>query len=167
MNKRTLGFTIVELVTVLVILGIISATVLPKFFGSDNFEAHPFRAQLISALRLTQQRAMQQTDGGDNYCHQVVINNDRYGVLNRVSANCSTETDLTTLSPDQTGKIVESRYDITFVLVGSANPSVIGFDSMGRPTQDCSSGCEIQVSQTEVSESLKIRIESEGYIHAI
>ena len=167
MKIKQAGFTLVEMVTVIIIIGILSAVVLPRFTGSDSFEAYPFRAQLISALRLTQQRAMQQTNSADTYCHQLVIAGDRYGVVNRVSANCATETNLAALDPDLSGHIVESRYDIEFSVKNKSNPSVISFDSMGRPGDDCSGGCEILIRQTDINESLSIEIESEGYIHAI
>lgn len=165
--NRVSGFTLVEMITVIIIIGILSVVILPKFTGSDSFEAHPFRAQLISALRLTQQRAMQQTNPSDNYCHQIVIDDDRYGVENRVSASCGTETNLSSLDPDLSGHIVDSRYDIEFSVKNKSNPSIIGFDSMGRPLADCSGGCEILIKQTDIDETLSIKIESEGYIHAI
>ena len=62
MKKSQHGFTLVELVTIIILIGILAVNVLPTFDGSASYEAHSHRAQLISALRLTQQRAMQQTD---------------------------------------------------------------------------------------------------------
>ena len=158
------GFTLVEVVIVLILIGILSVTAATKFFGSAPYEAYTFRASLLSDLRLTQQRAMQQTHSA--FCHQLILNDTRYGIADRT--DCSV-TDLTTLDPtalDQTDLIVDtSRYDITFSIVGKVNPSAISFDSMGRPQGDCNNGCDISVVST--LDTVVIRIEPEGYIHAI
>ena len=158
------GFTLVEVVIVLILVSILSVTAANKFFGSAPYEAYTFRASLLSDLRLTQQRAMQQTHS--SFCHQLILNNNRYGIPDRTDC---TIIDLSTLDPnalDKTDLIVDmSRYNITFTLVGNANPSIIGFDNMGRPQGDCNGGCDISVSSS--LDTVTIRIEPEGYIHAI
>jgi MSHA pilin protein MshC len=55
-NNR--GFTIVELVVVIVVLGIISAVAVPKFFDLKGYEEIAFRDELVSALRFAQKRAV-------------------------------------------------------------------------------------------------------------
>lgn len=165
MNTKQIGFTIIELIMVIILIGILAVAVLPKFDGTASYEAHTHRAQLIAALRLTQQRAMQQTDTGDGYCHQLVFDDveDRYGIPNRV--------DCTTTDPvfpdgwlaDATGHTVNSDYQVTFNINGLANPQTVGFDWMGRPTKSCNGGCEINVVSSV--ETLKLFIEEEGYIN--
>ncbi len=158
------GFTLVEVVIVLILVGILSVTAAQKFFGSAPYEAYTFRASLLSDLRLTQQRAMQQTHS--TFCHQLILNNTRYGIPDRTDC---TATDLSSLDPnalDKTDLIVDtSRYNITFSIVGKSNPSIISFDNMGRPQDDCSGGCDISVVSD--LDTVSIRIEAEGYIHAI
>jgi len=172
MKKNQIGFTLIELITVIILISILAVAVLPKFDGTASYEAHTHRAQLISALRLTQQRAMQQTDSTDGYCHQLIFDSDsdvsRYGVPDRVDC---TNTSFADWEPDSTGFEVESRYQVSFAIDGKTNPSAVTFDSMGRPIinatigNDCSGGCIINV-QSGV-ETLQIQIESEGYVHAI
>ena len=167
--KKSHGFTLVELVTVIILIGILAVSVLPKFDGTASYEAHTQRAQLISALRLTQQRAMQQTDSGDNYCHQLIFDNttSRYGVPNRI--DCTITVFPNNWEPDATGLVVE---DITFTLDGQINNIAVTFDNMGRPTDNpspallnnCAGGCIINVQSS--IETLQIKIESEGYVHA-
>ena len=170
--QKERGFTIIELITVIILIGIMAVTVLPKFDGTASYEAHSHRAQLISALRLTQQRAMQQTDINDGYCHQLIFDNDsdvsRYGVPDRLNCNV---TSFIGWEPDATGFVVEDRYQVNFSINGLSNPSAITFNSMGQPVSNaslennCAGGCIINV-QSDI-ETLQIKIESEGYIHAI
>ena len=173
MKKHQIGFTIIELITVIILIGILAVAVLPKFDGTASYEAHSHRTQLISALRLTQQRAMQQTSPdmdlgtGDAYCHHIVFDSSepRYGVPNRLDCD---DTDFTgwDAENDPTGHQVETRYDITFSIAGSAN-KLVSFNWLGQPN-DCDdngvAGCTIDVGSAV--ETLKIVIENEGYIHA-
>lgn len=158
------GFTTIELVTVIIIVAILAVNVLPKFDGTSSYQAHTHRAQLISALRLTQQRAMQQTDTA-NYCHQLILEADRYGIDNRI--DCSKQ-DIyrTDWVPDLTGHIVEQGNNITFSIGGSSSKKIVSFDDLGKPraNSSCAGGCIITIDSP--ASTLTIIIESEGYIHA-
>jgi len=52
------GFTLVELVMTLVILGVISAVSLPKFFSASTFDERYFHDDLLSAARYSQRLAI-------------------------------------------------------------------------------------------------------------
>jgi len=167
------GFTLIELIAVILLIAIVAVSVAPKFDGTASYEAHTHRAQLIAALRLTQQRAMQQTDSTEtiegNYCHQIVFDVSLYGIPDRVDcSNTSFPTPIKDWIPDGTGHKVDDRYQITFNINGQVNPKSVGFDWMGRPTGDCITGgvvgCEINIIHPS-EKSLKITIEAEGYIH--
>lgn len=45
------GFTLVELITVMVLVGILSLTALPRFFDTRDFTGQGFYDELISAVR--------------------------------------------------------------------------------------------------------------------
>lgn len=160
---KTKGFTLIELVLVIVLLGILAVSVTSKFSSSDPYEAFSFRNSLIASLRLAQQRAMQQTN--TTYCHQIIIAADgkSFGVPDRT--DCDEDTFPVGWQPDATGLIVDDSYNTTFQINGVANPGTISFDALGVPQDDCDGGCTINVISSE--ETLQVKIESQGYIHAI
>jgi len=152
--KASKGFTIIELVLVIVLMGILSVTVAPKFFGSNGFEEYAYQAEVIATLRSIQLRAMQQTSIGSNECHTVIITSKLLTVDDNCAANSenSLGETLNNLAVE-----VDSNHSVTFI------PDIsFSFDSMGRPVS-CSSPCEINFTGND---NLKVTIESEGFIHA-
>lgn len=50
--------TVIELVTVIVILGILAAIALPRFIGRNAFDQRGFRDQVVSSIRFARQAAV-------------------------------------------------------------------------------------------------------------
>lgn len=50
--------TVVELITVIVILGVLAAVALPRFVGRNAFDQRGFRDQLVSSIRFARQEAI-------------------------------------------------------------------------------------------------------------
>lgn len=69
---RNKGFTLVELVAVIVILGILAVYVAPRFFTNQGDDVHAAQISLLSLLRLQQQRAMQDTENTLSYGVDVI-----------------------------------------------------------------------------------------------
>lgn len=60
-QKRFEGFTFLELLIVIVLVAVVSATALPKFFGKVGVEELTTQDQVLAYLRLQQTKAMQDT----------------------------------------------------------------------------------------------------------
>ena len=56
--KRNEGFTLIELISVIIILGILASTAGGLFATKENFEASVLKNQLLSSFRLSQQLAL-------------------------------------------------------------------------------------------------------------
>lgn len=155
--NKSRGFTTIELVVTLIILGILSATIIPKFFTSNGFEEFTYRNEVITKLRSIQLRAMQQTNSAE--CHVVLVNQFKLGIPDDCDITPSFTNDWTA---GTTGVLIDSTNGAKFNVNGG-NYFFI-FDHMGRP-DGCNDPCLIIIEGGE--SSLTIKIESEGYIHAL
>jgi MSHA pilin protein MshC len=55
--KQAAGFTLVELVTTMIVLGILAAVAIPRMTGSNEFRALEFHDRTVAALRFAQKSA--------------------------------------------------------------------------------------------------------------
>lgn len=58
MNAAQKGFTMVELITVMVVIGIVSAVAAPMILGSNSMAGPAFRSELAAMLRYAQKSAV-------------------------------------------------------------------------------------------------------------
>jgi len=132
------GFTLVELITVMVIVGILAVSVLPRFFTVSDFENRGSADQVKSLLRFAQKTAIAQHRN-----ISVVISG---GVA---SPNCTTT--LAGASPELTCQVKSTV---------TAGAGTYTFNALGQPT--AGTAC-ITVSG---SNALKVEAET-GYVHSV
>lgn len=149
-SKAVYGFTLIELIVVLIIISIMAVTVLPKFFGSTGYQEYTYQAEVITKLRSIQIRAMQQTDPTSTQCHTIVVTATALGVPEKCDLNLAEG-----WQGETTSVVIQPEHTVTFDFP-SGNFS---FDGMGRPS--CSS-CSISVKGDS---TLSVVIEPEGYIY--
>jgi MSHA pilin protein MshC len=137
------GYTLIELIVVIVILAVISVSIAPRFFTAGGTSEYLYQDQLLNLLRRVQIQAMQCTD-----CITPVVN---------VSASSAVIGSAACNDADSTALLwVAARDAVTLAPAGS-----ISFDNLGRPA--CSAGSCTIVLQGQTT--LNVCIESEGYIH--
>lgn len=157
-NKNS-GFTLIELIIVIILISILAVTIIPKLLSSKGFEEYTYRDELIIKLRSIQLRTMQQTN--NSTCQKIQVSNSVIGLLattpNAATCEVSYAGDFTTV-------IINDSHDITFTI--SEELSSFSFSSLGRPLGcDVITPCEITLTVTGES-TLDIKINSEGYIYA-
>ncbi|MDB4470799.1 GspH/FimT family pseudopilin [Deltaproteobacteria bacterium] len=130
-TRSNSGFSMVELVVVILVLGILAAVVMPRFVDLDTFRARAAYDEVAGAIRYAQKLAVA------SGCEvQVAITANRYA-LQQHATNCTTGA-----FTDISGHPVTNN-DFTDVTLSAAT---FRFDAMGRsssgPTITIDSGAE-------------------------
>jgi len=106
--QRQTGFTLVEIIMVLIILGLISAYALPRFFDLQRFDDRGFYTEVINATRYAQQYAV-----ATNCDIQVSFTSNSFRLRRRDNSNCSGPFNTDVLSPVTLGPFTNSNTNIT------------------------------------------------------
>lgn len=148
------GFTLIELILVILLLGIMAATVIPKMSTSSGYAEHGYINEVVTKLRAIQLRAMQNTDdvlAGNVDCRNVTI----------TSKTLFNDTSCDLWGSSSTAVVIDEA-DINFDL---NQDTTFSFDGWGRPVGCVSSPCVIMINGREGD--LTVHIESEGFIHVL
>lgn len=145
------GFSLVELILVMVIAGILAAVAVPRLIGRTGFDTRGFADQLAATVRFAQKLAIAQ----------------RRDVFVQLSTNqatlCYIDTALCPAASRAPGPGGEKPYTITApggVAIASPLP-VLGFGAGGRP--NIAARLDIQVNGAGVHH---VRVQQEtGYVH--
>lgn len=155
-----LGFTLVELVTTMIVIGILAVAVLPRLLSDSSYSAYTLRNEFISELRQVQLKAMQNTD----QCYQIDVDATGYTLRyfsdrNVTGSSNSCSNQFRTEQP----QTFSGGANITLASTASQTFSIT-FDSLGRMVSPvCSGYCFNAVAD----ETLAIAVETEGYIYAL
>ncbi|MFO7604368.1 MAG: GspH/FimT family pseudopilin [Gammaproteobacteria bacterium] len=140
------GFTLVELVVTILLVGILAFVAAPRFFQTSGFTERNAAEELVTAFRYAQQLAMAR--GGDV---QVVITGNHYQV------QAVGPPVVVVANPNGSG-----TYSVNLPGGISAGSVTITFDSLGRPLPN---------NRTDISiagGAFTVRIEEEtGYAHRL
>ncbi len=124
------GFTLVELVMVIVIVGIMGAVAAPRFFGTSVFQSRGFADQLKATLRYAQKMAAAQ-----NHFVCVTFTANSVALTYDAVAPGSTHTTAACPGSSMTSPAGQTPYIVTApggVTVGGAAAFYV--DPLGRPS---------------------------------
>ncbi|MFY2509753.1 pilus assembly FimT family protein [Vibrio pectenicida] len=154
------GFTLVELVIIVILLGIVSLYASSRFFGKSGFDAQLLEQEVLSSLRLTQLRSMNRI----GFCGRwMVSNNQVMQISPAVSAGSCSTTLLTDTSDSSYVNGQEANVQLSLDADGNVN--FIDFDGLGRPQQCTTAECTVTLEGQSGTQRY-ICINSQGGIYA-
>lgn len=125
--KQSAGFTMVELVMVIIILGILAAVAMPRMSGLNDFKAQAFYDGVINSLRFAQKTAT-------SHRRLVCVTFTTSTVTLRIAELAGAVSCDYDLSLPAGGTVVQSE-DTGYAVFNSL-PAVLYFQSDGRATSN-------------------------------
>lgn len=161
MNDKVSGFTFVELLTMMILLGILAAVIVPRLLDNTGVAGPAFRSDVLNALRYAQKTAvshrrlvcatLSQASGGSN--SQVVLN---IALANPAGAAGCTAT---LSSPDG------APYVSSHAAVGLGADAALYFQPTGQISSDAA-GTQLASGQVQVNGEPAIQYHgATGYVY--
>ena len=165
-RRQSKGFTLVELIVTMVVLGIISAVAIPRFADQQGFQSRAFYEQVQGAIAFAQKAAVAQrksvyvttTATTLQACYVAACGGAGYAVIDP-----TTKAALSLAAQDQRG--------VAFSAVTISPATTFAFDSLGRPRSAANvlltAATTISVNSTatgDINRSIIIEPET-GYVH--
>jgi MSHA pilin protein MshC len=149
------GFTMVELIVTIMVIGILAVNILPRWSGNSGFDERSFRDRVVAGLRYAQKSAIaSRRTVCASFSSPPASVTFMISTLPPVAADCTTGAAL--VGPENTPLVVTAPGTVNF----AALPADVIFDAAGRPA----AGALINVSG--LAAALVITVEAEtGYVH--
>ena len=161
-RSSTLGFTLTELILVIVLLSILSLFAASRFIGKSSFSAFALREQVISVIRQVQVNRMQSN-----------VDNPDSNFQLKVSSSCIGSVAACALS----GSAQDARSDVVvddsaqFSTQTLGDDVTLNFSLLGNPLDDsgdslatASGGVSIIIEDKNGQSRCAVNINSQGYV---
>ncbi|AVH27816.1 type II secretion system protein [Vibrio diabolicus] len=153
-RSSTLGFTLMELILVIVLLSILSLFAASRFMGSGSFSAYALQERVISVIRQVQVNRMQSNVASPDNNFRLQVSSSCVGSV----AAC----ELTGSAQDARSDVVidkSAKFSLTNAVT---NP--IEFNLLGNPINSASGGVSILIEDKHGRSRCQVEINSQGYV---
>ena len=147
------GFTLIELIMVMVMLGVLAVFAAPSIFNRNDFEARGFHDQTLGVLRFAQKTAIAQRRA---VC--VAFTNNSI-TLTRASAETSALCD-TALSGPTGAEVLTASANVTY----TTTPTAFRFDGLGQPLTGTNTAAPSTIKVANATPTITVEAAT-GYVH--
>ncbi len=157
------GFSLIELVMVMVVMGVLAAVAVPKIVGVSAFNGRGFHDQTLAYLRFAQKTAVAQR-------RTVCVSFSSTSVTLSIASVAGTfdcSSPATLVGPQGESPVVlNAKSGISVGIAGSgALPTAFNFNSLGEPITSSGTAQALQVLQVSGAANTITIESSTGYIH--
>lgn len=164
------GFTLIELIVVLIIVAILGVYATFRFSGTSGYAEFTFQDRLVSALRTVQIRAMQDTSQNNLYQLSFITTSPNFAFGPPDASGTGIDFSEGFLSTSESGLSTLNDENVTMTTTGLASSpgiSFVQFNGFGAPVNDsgvaiCQAGCTINLIGQQTA---TVCIEPLGYVH--
>lgn len=156
------GFTLVELIMTMIIVGILAAVAAPRFFDNNVFQSRGFADQVQASLRYAQKVAIAQR-------RNVCVAFDLVTVPNNITLTIDSDTPPDGVcNPAPAGNLQSPAGDASYVISAPSGvafgtapaPADFSFNALGAPTN-----APQTISITGATNAITVEAET-GYVHS-
>ncbi len=150
--RKQTGFTLVELIATIILIGILAVAVAPRFSGAGTYSEYALRDQLLSSLRFAQQRAMY--DHQEQSCYRLFIDANQFGPQRSLDGGATFEY----FGPNSLNNGADSQHKITAPVTMTA--ATLYFDGLGSAIPAGATPCAGAPGKTQISISNEVTLDS-------
>jgi len=164
MRLRARGFTLIELIMVIVMLGVLAVVAAPRIFNRVDFDARGFHDETLALLRYAQKTAIAQRRTVCVTFSAPAPASARLTIASNAAINiCNTSlvgpNNSCAGGPTGPQGCINARPGVSY----STNPVFLNFDGLGQPV---AASLTVQVATASGSISRTVTIEAvTGYVH--
>lgn len=159
LQRRARGFTLIELIVVIVLLGILAVYAAPRMFDMNTFNSRGFHDETLALLRYAQKTAIAQRR---TVCVTFTTNSATLTMASAAATtNCATPVGMT--GTTQVTAKANVNYGTSAL---PAAPTAFNFDGLGQPINTDGSGAAQPKQTIKISNAADVVIETgSGYVH--